>query len=82
MDDPSAFWSMAAENDWVCDYENYGPNMFMAQNIGIIINTIIFMQLSDTQVEFEHLIEILFYDFAFTDGVDNLCSTSPTSCTS
>ena len=44
---PDAFWSLSAENDWVCDEAQYGSNIMTAQGIGIIINSIVFMQLSD-----------------------------------
>ena len=46
--DPDAFHSLSAENDWVCDKEEYGANLLLAQAIGIIVNGIIFMQISDT----------------------------------
>lgn len=41
------FWSLAAENDWVCDQEERGANLLMAQSVGIIFNSLLFMQVSD-----------------------------------
>lgn len=48
MSSADAFWSLASEYDWVCDKNGYGSNVLVAQNIGIIITALIFMQLSDT----------------------------------
>ena len=45
--DDSPFWSLVAEHDWVCDDASRGANLIMAQNIGIVVNGLIFMQLSD-----------------------------------
>lgn len=42
-----AFWSLAAEYDWVCDKAEYSSTVLAAQNVGIIVSTLIFMQLSD-----------------------------------
>ena len=41
------FWSLTAENDWVCDQDIYGANMWLAQSVGFILHGIIFSQLSD-----------------------------------
>jgi hypothetical protein len=43
-----SFWSLSAENGWVCDKAEYGSNILMAQSIGIIINTLLFLQPSDS----------------------------------
>ncbi len=45
------FWSLTAEDDWVCDRKEYGSNLFMAQNVGIILNSLLFMQISDRSVK-------------------------------
>ena len=42
-----AFWSLASEYDWVCDKGHKGSTVLAAQNVGIIVTTLIFMQLSD-----------------------------------
>jgi hypothetical protein len=47
MSGSDSFWSLSSEYDWVCDKAEYGSNVLMAQNVGIIISTLIFMQLSD-----------------------------------
>lgn len=39
---------MSAENNWVCNDSELGSNILSAQYIGIIINSAIFMQLSDS----------------------------------
>ena len=41
------FWSLTAENDWVCDKEVNRGNIWLAQSIGYIFHGIIFSQLSD-----------------------------------
>lgn len=47
-DKSDAFYSLSAENDWVCEKEEYGSNLLMAQSVGFIFNSLIFMHLSDT----------------------------------
>ena len=46
IDDP--FWSWTSENEWVCDQASFGPNILMAQSVGIVISTFIWLQPSDT----------------------------------
>ena len=48
MAESDAFWSLTAENDWVCDKAEYGPSILTSQSIGMILAGILFMQLSDT----------------------------------
>ena len=43
-----AFWSLPSEYDWVCDKKELGPKVLVAQNVGIIVTALIFMQLSDS----------------------------------
>ena len=47
-DAPDAFWSLSAENDWVCEDSEYGSHVLTAQGVGIILNCIAFLHLSDT----------------------------------
>ena len=48
MTQSDSFWSLASEYDWICDQNAKGSNVLAAQNIGIILTAVIFMQLSDT----------------------------------
>ncbi len=47
MSADDAFWSLASEYEWVCEKSEYGSSILVAQSIGIIVSTVIFMQLSD-----------------------------------
>ena len=47
MSRDDSFWSLSSEYDWVCDKAEYGSTILVAQNIGIIVSMVIFMQLSD-----------------------------------
>ena len=42
------FWSLSSENDWVCQNSDVGSQVLTAQGVGIILNSVIFMQLSDS----------------------------------
>ena len=48
MTTDDAFWSLACEYDWVCDSAEMGSTVMTAQNVGIILSALIFMQLSDS----------------------------------
>ena len=48
MTTDDAFWSLASEYDWVCDSAELGSTVMTAQNVGIILSALIFMQLSDS----------------------------------
>ena len=48
MTTDDAFWSLASEYDWVCDSADLGSTVMTAQNVGIILSALIFMQLSDS----------------------------------
>ena len=43
-----AFLSLSMENGWLCDKGELGSNLLMAQQVGFILNSILFMHLSDT----------------------------------
>ena len=47
MDASDAFWSLASEYDWVCEKSELGSSVLVAQSIGVIVSTVVFMQLSD-----------------------------------
>ena len=42
-----AFWSLTSEKQWFCEDYGYAPNLFSAQTAGMVISTVILMQLSD-----------------------------------
>ena len=48
MSRDDSFYSLATEYDWVCDQADLGSTVMTAQNVGIIISALIFMQLSDS----------------------------------
>ena len=48
QDKSKSFYSLSSEYNWVCDKAEFGSNVLVAQNIGIILTNLIMMQLSDT----------------------------------
>ena len=47
MKSDDAFWSLPSEYDWVCGRKEFASKVLVAQNVGIIVTALIFMQLSD-----------------------------------
>ncbi len=73
MEGDSHFWSLSAENDWVCEDATRGSNLFMAQCVGYILNTLFFMQLTDRYFHSSQSIcfkstNTLRYNFIFSWG--------------
>ena len=62
MQSDDAFWSLPSEYDWVCGKTELGSKVLVAQNVGIIVTALIFMQLSDSygRVPIFHITNIIY----------------------
>ena len=42
-----SFWSLKSEMEWFCEDKHYADNVLSAQSAGMVVTTLVLMQLSD-----------------------------------